>query len=1322
MHWKALRINSADGNDSKRRTLFESQPRHSEQLFRPDHSSADLPSRRSESGPRPPHLAEPDGGKQATTPEEFPPNDSSRMENRGSSWNSGTSNWPRNRFSFMRLRHASDPQLSKTYAKGEEDVPPVPSLPPPPTIITTAPTSHEIDQPVKRQNRLQVLPKSKNSSREELPATMHGRNQGQKDCEAQNSLDFQHVDPSSIGEEPGRLSTNSMRSTGHHPNDSHRSSVNDVRFSESSRSDQSQKSQKSLGDRGINRNAQGGKASKRFRVPAYRKRWPSYNSFASKSDFSDDQDHVSPLPSPARSSVGLSSQPPPLLRKDSATSGHSANSNPSYHGRDSPTRPRASTVDSVDNQPSPVLASSGRTSTSTSGRKSFGDIFNFSQRFRQNSEPPLPRNGSPGTGTPMSKISTSSYPAREESDTPATYLSRLEESVPKGTIGGILSRSDEEFYKTALRKYMRGFSFFGDPIDMAIRKLLMEVELPKETQQIDRFLQAFADRYHECNPGIFASEGMILLKFDLTELTFPDQAYFIVFSILILHTDVFNKNNKRKMQKPDYVKNTRGEGIAEDILECFYENISYTPFIHIEDANLGARHLPKPRRALFRSVSSENLRTSKEPVDPYALILEGKLDSLRPSLKEVMDLDDTYSCTPTTGPPDMDRLHQTFAKTGILQIVSARSRPDAFVSGSIDNPAESHPGLVDIKVAKVGLLWRKDPKKKRTRSPWQEWGALLTFSQLYFFRDVNWVKSLMSQHDSHQKDGRCRTVVFKPPLTDFRPDGIMSTDDAVALLDSGYKRHKHAFVFVRHNSLEEVFLANSEADMNDWLAKLNYAAAFRTTGVRTKGMIAPNYEGQRYRMSNFHSDNSQRDMDKEPPSPNPETDVAEELVTARKDLMSQRVRESNEKLFVHQKQLDDLLRNARHLQILTPVHARAREQVIMAAGRMAAKVKWVRQDIWRTKCYREVLVRDLGEYTPIAERQFLFPVPNAGSSEPVETSPERIENTNTQAEPSQQVLPEGPETADKTSASQSPSGRRSSVPTSAASSEFRRASRHRSIDDGKEGTKSTSPTRASKLEREPSVLSTNSKMDVSSLGSSRFAPTSIDDGEERILRETGLLEVNSSPRGRKQNQDDTEKAESQTSTNSEHNSRIRRSLHRTLRESRHGHGDRKKARDSMSSAADDDGKNEEGLERKSPRFTVHGKKASIVTFGSEWETAAPEERLKLRKPTPSDEPKALDDLATLTSGTSEGHPQSTRSASTATRRSIRQDEPVVGIFEEFAGNDGDRNVSPPVSPRAPTCNGRLAVPTEDGMASSGGSSGDEASDTQRIQHSPPEQA
>lgn len=763
------------------------------------------------------------------------------------------------------------------------------------------------------------------------------------------------------------------------------------------------------------------------------------------------------------------------------------------------------------------------------------------------------------------------------------------------------------------------------------------------------------------------------------------------------------------MQKPDYVKNTRGEGISEDILECFYDNIAYTPFIHIEGANLGPRHLAKPRRGLLKSVSSENLtRPTRDPVDPYALILDGKLDSLRPSLKDVMDLDDTYSCTGSSV-PDMDSLHQRFAKSGILQIVSARSRPDAFTG----NPADASPGLVDIKVAKVGLLWRKDPKKKRTRSPWQEWGALLTFSQLYFFRDVNWVKSLMSQHGSQQKYGRFRTVVFKPPLTDFKPDGIMSTDDAVALLDAEYKRHKHAFLFVRRNSLEEVFLANSEADRDDWLAMLNYAAAFRTTGVRTKGMIAPNYEGRRYRLSRVASDSSL--ADREPPSPMVEADVAEELVNARKRLMSQRILEANEKLFACERQLDDLLRNARHLQTLTPVHARAREQVIMAAGRMAAKLKWARQDIWRTRCYKEVLVRDLGEEpTRFIEPGFLHLGTTIRESAP--TSP--VERTESNEIPKDGSLREISEEIDKIT-QRPPSDRRSSVPALAVSPEADSMKRHHSADNVKRTGSS-----AARLEREPSVLSSGSRMDVSSLGSrgSKLAsPSSIDDGEERLLREAGLLEVGSSP---------PEKDERAKET-----SRVRRSLHRTLRDTRHtrrGSSGGKKARDSVSSAPEDEGKEGGGLSRKTPSFTVHGKKASIVTFGTEWQTMPPGERLKLRKPTPSEDRRTSDsvtgDSATFVSAPSErSHEpaQSLRSASTATRRSRQEDSNAGGVFGEIdpaPGHTAGRNNpdADTVSPtRAHTSNGRLAVPSEDAPASA---SSDEAADQEKIQHSPPEQA
>lgn len=780
---------------------------------------------------------------------------------------------------------------------------------------------------------------------------------------------------------------------------------------------------------------------------------------------------------------------------------------------------------------------------------------------------------------------------------------------------------------------------------------------------------------------------------------------------------MFNKNNKRKMQKPDYVRNTGGEGISEDILECFYENISYTPFIHVEDVNLRDRHLSKPRRTLFKSTSSEQLsRVAREPVDPYAIILDGKLGSLRPSLKDVMDLDDTYNHIGTSGLADMDDLHQAFTKSGILQIVSLRSRPDAFMHPSLHNPSDANPGLVDIKVAKVGMLWRKDPKKKRARSPWQEWGAVLTFSQLYFFRNVTWARSLMAQHDTYVKNGRKGTLVFRPPLTEFKPDAIMSTHDAVALLDSSYKRHKHAFMFVRHNALEEVFLATSEAEMNDWMAKLNYAAAFRTTGVRTKGMIATNYEGQRYRKSQrVDSISSQKSQstDKEPPSPSIDTNVVAEFVAARRQLMSQKIRETNEKLFVSQKQLDDLLQNARHLQILTPVHSRAREHVIMAAGRMSAKLKWVRQDIWRNKCYRDVLLRDLGEDGELVDGK----AGSVADQESANLSPTRLASVSgpsVTSDPSADRAPSVVPTASSNdttepaapsidqavlagSLTQVAAGerRRPSLPASITSAE---PARQLSSSGAHKRTNSTGLP-ASQLERAASVLSRGSKFEGGSLGSraSKMTHASFDDGEERFLRETGLLGLSGSLPALKKEAPTSDMAaaskpeESPEKPQGELLSRTRRSLHRSLRDSHHRrhHSHSKKKQSSVSSIGplDDELSNDgEVLSRNAPNFTVHGKKASIVTFGPDWQNMPPEERLKLRKPTPSEEPRSLDpamvgsgDESMMSEQPSSDQPRSMRSASTTTGVSMRSnDEPsaVMDAPDEAAVEDAERPSSP----------------------------------------------
>ncbi|EED21910.1 guanyl-nucleotide exchange factor, putative [Talaromyces stipitatus ATCC 10500] len=1311
------RLASSDGNDNKRYSLiFAPHARRSEHVPRPSPSSPQIDRRVSDSGPRP-------------NVEEGTAVDSEKMErpniydHDNSNHGNGTTGFSmasssensaamkRNRFSMLRFRHASDPQLSVTYSQSEKDVPPVPQVPPPPTIITTAPTNTNLEKSA-RKSRLRN-PLSRKASKEAINVNASGSGLA-KLPHSQTLGGHSRLSH----EEPGRLSTSTYQS-GTNP------SEQDMRFSESSRSDQGS----------IERGPVKGDAphpTKRLHMPRLLKSHgnifplpvklqPPDASKASSGRVSPisnggnsartsmdpttpDGDQISPLPSPTQSSVKLASPKAsnqnPLLRKNStisARSGHSASSAKVRLGR----RGRSSTLNSFieasrngdDPDNSSSNLPSGRNSISTNGRKSFGDLFGLSHRLRQNSELSSHRdshNSSRAPGTPTSVTRNNSalasqtvvaYPDRDEDDTPATYLTKLQETVPRGSVGTALCKYDDEFYKIALRKFMRTFAFFGEPIDMAIRKLLMEAELPKETQQIDRFLQGFADRYYECNPGVFAT---------------TDQTYFIAFSILILHTDVFNKNNKRKMQKQDYVKNSRIEGVSEEILECFYENISYTPFIHVEDElNLNSRQHPK-RKGLLKAASSDHLtRASSQPVDPYAVILDGKLDTLRPSLKEVMNIDDPYSFPDSEGFRDIESLHQAFSRSAVLQIVSARSRPDAFMtSTNMEDTADSHPGLVDIKVVKVGLLWRKDPRKKRARSPWQEWGALLTSSQLYFFRDLYWTKSLMSQYENQRKKGSRLPVVFTPPVTDFKPDTIMSTSDAVGLIDSSYKKHKHAFLLVRHNGLEEVFLANSDADMNDWLAKLNYAATFRTTGVPLKATVGARYEGQKHqsmtRIDSTHSESSQVQGEGTTPETKEYVDarLAEEMSAARQQLMSRRIAEGDEKLIGYQKQLDDLLRNARHLQLLTPVNTRARENVILAAGRMAAKLRWVRLDMWRTRCYNHFLSLDLGiKPVPDAQKRSSLSTIKPVSPTANNSSLAGLNSTHSlltapsinEAVSSEPTSPMLPETSVGSTDFLSPivtDGYRFNT------SSFTSSQAH----DGKQPplspmTENPPPANGDRpsgtLNREPSVLSTGNRSEGpgSSILSStaHMSTTNIDNCEERVLREAGLLGVDGpteSPKPSPKLGNDTEIPEKHIDEKSESitDHRLnghRRSLQRTLRDSHHkpSHQRSKKGRDSASSIGLVDnpaGSEGEGLSRKDANFTLHGKKASVITFGSEWANISAEERLKLRKPAASEEARASDsNLIRDTRGSissasiHSARPQSMRSASTATVRSSR---------------------------------------------------------------------
>ena len=61
-----------------------------------------------------------------------------------------------------------------------------------------------------------------------------------------------------------------------------------------------------------------------------------------------------------------------------------------------------------------------------------------------------------------------------------------------------------------------------------------------------------------------------LLLSTSTDTRLADHPYILAFSLIMLHTDAFNKSNKRKMTKADYIKNTKLVGVSADVLDVSF--------------------------------------------------------------------------------------------------------------------------------------------------------------------------------------------------------------------------------------------------------------------------------------------------------------------------------------------------------------------------------------------------------------------------------------------------------------------------------------------------------------------------------------------------------------------------------------------------------------------------------------------------------------------------------------------------------------------------------------------------------------------------------
>ncbi|WBW74097.1 Arf GEF Sec73 [Schizosaccharomyces osmophilus] len=535
----------------------------------------------------------------------------------------------------------------------------------------------------------------------------------------------------------------------------------------------------------------------------------------------------------------------------------------------------------------------------------------------------------------------SSVPSLEDCDTAQSYLSKLRATVPYSFMIPVLAERENEVLSEALHLCLCGMDFSCRPLDFCLRLFLLKSHLPKESQQIDRVITAFSKRYYECNTDMFSSE---------------DQCYILVFSLIMLHTDVFNVNNKHKMTKQEFINICKIDDLTPEIFEYYYDNITYTPFVNLDDELF---LLEKEKAEKFYTPSRKRLGLS-----PYTFTLESQLSTLRNEAP--ISFNDKYITPGIEDSKSLAGIQKRISKSSILQLVSHRSHPMAFSNHFIGLPDNSDPGLVDFSISMLGILPRSEKKRRVSgHSSFKEHLILLTASRMLFFRNSAWARDLVSQQENYEraisktKSSSNMTLasnattptmndfsgtdsspdspdepalVFSPPIEQLSPETTHSLDNAFAYCDReciGNPPHMF-YVLLRDGSIETLIAATEEC-MIEWISRINYIATIRTAGLRMP--FSDSYLPRR--------DFSCYPKDMEQELAAIEVQLEQDMELARKRTIKTRTDQLKEEYNQHLTKLSILQKNAKNLSVCAPMQPKTRAVILQAYKKFETKIQSV---------------------------------------------------------------------------------------------------------------------------------------------------------------------------------------------------------------------------------------------------------------------------------------------------------------------------------------------------------------------------------------------
>ncbi|KAF7240036.1 PH and SEC7 domain-containing protein 3, partial [Varanus komodoensis] len=108
---------------------------------------------------------------------------------------------------------------------------------------------------------------------------------------------------------------------------------------------------------------------------------------------------------------------------------------------------------------------------------------------------------------------------------------------------------NNEFSKLVAEEYLKFFDFTGMSLDHSLRTFFKAFSLIGETQERERVLVHFSNRYYQCNPNAISTQ---------------DGVHCLTCAIMLLNTDLHGHNIGKKMSCQEFIANLQGMNEGKD--------------------------------------------------------------------------------------------------------------------------------------------------------------------------------------------------------------------------------------------------------------------------------------------------------------------------------------------------------------------------------------------------------------------------------------------------------------------------------------------------------------------------------------------------------------------------------------------------------------------------------------------------------------------------------------------------------------------------------------------------------------------------------------